>query len=296
MLTRLAPTPSGFLHLGNAFSFLLTWLHARRQAGHILLRIDDLDAERKRPEFVDDVFTSLHWLGIDWDQGPADATDFEKNWTQQSRLSLYHEALASLRARDLLFACTCSRTQLRQSHGGSRYPGTCAQAQLSFEGECAWRLRVPDEAEPGFEEWNAGQRTFALGRETGSFIVRRRDGIPAYHLSSLVDDLHFGVNFIVRGLDLLPATAAQVQLALALHEPAFAQSTFLHHPLLTDGGGMKLSKSAGALALKSMRESGITAAEVIARFSKMTGLPEPLPRKLSELLDAFEPGQEKHWS
>lgn len=251
---RLAPTPSGYLHAGNALNFILNWLAARLHPGaRVLLRIDDLDADRKRPEYVQDIFDTLHWLGLDWDDGPRDVADFEQNWSQHLRLPLYRQALDELRAAGCLFACGKSRRDLEPYQG--KYPPEFRDQGLSLDApDVAWRIRTPE------------------GFPLPDFIVRRRDGIPAYQLASVVDDLHFGITHVIRGADLEDSTAAQLFLAECLGRPDFSRIAFLHHPLLKDEGGIKLSKSAGASALRHWRETGRTPAPVFQQAGLWLGL------------------------
>ncbi|MEO6039289.1 MAG: glutamate--tRNA ligase family protein, partial [Saprospiraceae bacterium] len=198
---RLAPTPSGYLHRGNALNFTLNWLATRLQPGaNLLLRIDDLDADRKRPEYVADIFESLHWLGVDWEEGPASVDDFEKNWSQNLRKSLYHKALADLRSTGLLYACAKSRQDMAPY--GGHYPLEFRNQYLDLDApHVAWRIATP------------------AGFPLPDFIVRRRDGVPAYQVASMVDDLHFGVTHIIRGVDLATSTYAQRWLAEQLDWP-----------------------------------------------------------------------------
>jgi glutamyl-tRNA synthetase len=256
---RFAPTPSGFLHIGNALNFTLNWLVARLHNGSILLRIDDLDAERKRPEYMSDIFESLHWLGLDWDEGPGLVTgadpvlDFEANWSQNLRLSLYFEALDQLRAQNLLFPCQKSRRELAAFLG--KYPPEFRDQNLSLDDtDVAWRIRCPQDS--GLSD----------------FVLRRRDGVPAYQIASLVDDLHFGITDVVRGADLEGSTQAQRFLAECLGARQFLNIHFLHHPLLLDGQGEKLSKSAGASSLKAMRERKLGPSQVFNTAGNFLGL------------------------
>ncbi len=231
---RLAPTPSGFLHSGNALNFTLNWLAARLQPGaKLLLRIDDLDADRKRPEYVTNIFDSLHWLGLNWDEGPKDADDFEQNWSQVRRLPLYVKALEQVQDNNLVFACAKSRRDLVPFDG--KYPPEFRNQNLSLNApNVAWRAFTPPE--------------FSLP----NFIVRRKDGVPAYQLASIVDDLHFQVSHVIRGADLISSTLAQQWLAQQLGWADFQKIHFLHHPLIMDERGEKLSKSAGSGALRSL--------------------------------------------
>lgn len=263
MLTRIAPTPSGYLHTGNAFSFLLTEQLAKFHNGKILLRIDDSDAERKRPEYVQDIFDSLHWLGIEWQNGPKDAQDFETHWSQRHRLPLYEREITKLIAEEKVYACSCSRKQLQEN--GRCF---CETKQLLLDTpDTSLRMKIPQGTTILFSD-NNGPHRINLLQETGNFIVRRRDGLPAYHLVSVTDDLHFGVTDIVRGADLFSSTAAQLFLAQQLGEASFSKISFIHHPLLTDEENHKLSKSEGALSLKAQRESGVTAATIRRQFQE----------------------------
>lgn len=267
---RLAPTPSGFLHAGNALNFVLTWLAARAHSGaRILLRIDDLDADRKRPEYVRDVFDTLDWLGLDWDEGPCDPGDFEQNWSQHRRLPRYVNTLNELRAGGWLFACGKSRRELEPFQG--KYPPEFRNQGLSLDlPDVAWRIRTPE------------------GFPLPDFVVRRRDGIPAYQIGSLTDDQYFRITHIIRGADLLDSTQAQLFLAECLDWQAFAQIRFLHHPLLTDSNGEKLSKSAGATALQVRRSAGHSPASIFKETAALIGLPSQNIETAQELLDQLK--------
>ncbi len=270
-MLRIAPTPSGFLHAGNAFSFLLTQRIARKTGQNIFLRIDDLDAARRRPEYIADIFESLNWLGIEWQAGPRDAADFERNWSQTLRREHYNKALQSLIDRKLVFACECSRKNLRAHNG--RYPAVCQDKKIPPDRpETSLRLLVPAASRIEFTDEHSGRQTVDLGRVTGSFVVRRRDGLPAYHLASLIDDITYKITYIVRGVDLLHSTAAQLYLAEKTGDAQFGKIIFLHHELLPDELGRKLSKSEGASSLKAMRNAGMTGEDLVREL-------EPLIRK-----------------
>lgn len=236
---RLAPTPSGYLHVGNALNFILNRLAAHYCGGpahskspaKIYLRMDDLDSDRKRQEYVEDVFESLKWLRLVWDGEPV----FQSS---QTRSTLYARVLSDLRDRGMLFACRKSRRDLEPFAG--MYPLAFREQHLSLDADdVAWRIKTP------------------LGFPLPDFVVRRRDGIPAYQVASYADDLEMGITHIVRGEDLQNSTAAQRFLAESLSSDAFFSINFLHHPLLLDESGRKLSKSEGAESLKSLRSSGI---------------------------------------
>lgn len=248
---RLAPTPSGFLHFGNGVNFALNALYAKALGARLLLRIDDMDAERKRPEYVQDVFDTLHWMGIEWQEGPADATDFEARWSNRCRMGLYEKMLEHVAAAGLVYACAKSRKDL-EPFGGD-YPRAFRTQGLPLNAPgCAWRVRTPDYL------------------PLQDFVVRRRDGLPAYQIASLADDLFFGITHLVRGADLSASSAAQRWLAetlLPFSTPDFDYRAFLkasirHHPLLLDEAGRKLSKSAGSASLHVWRTAGKSAGEI----------------------------------
>jgi len=251
--SRLAPTPSGYLHLGNAVNFLRTWLLVRRAGGLLKLRIDDLDSNRCRPEFVEDIFRQLDWLGLDWDEGPSGPEDFHRCHSQRLRWERYREVVEGLRQGGEIFACTCSRKEIQQRSPGGLYPGTCRHLALQPTGSHALRLRV----EPG-SGLELGAQALDLSRALGDFVIWRRDDQPAYQLASLVDDLDDRINLLVRGEDLLISTAAQLYLAAKLGRPEFARASFIHHPLLLGSAGRKLSKSDDALSLAALQARGAT--------------------------------------
>lgn len=256
--TRVAPTPSGYLHAGNAINFLITARLAQASRSRVLLRIDDLDAERVRPEYLDDIFRSLEWLGIAWDEGPSGPEDFLQNWSQQLRLERYHELAEALRTQGVLYACDCSRSKLRTAAFGGRYPGTCRSRGLDLDGaDRAWRLDLGEALPVPVPSCSGTSAEVDLARSMGDPILRQRNGRPAYQLASLADDIDYATTFIVRGVDLLPSSACQLHCASLLGLKAFQQVCFVHHELLQDETGNKLSKSAGAASLKAMREAGL---------------------------------------
>ncbi|GAB4144520.1 MAG: hypothetical protein Fur0041_19380 [Bacteroidia bacterium] len=287
--TRIAPTPSGFLHIGNGFSFLLTYLICRKHRGSLLLRIDDADSERKRPEYIEDIFESLKWLGITWNEGPLNADDFEKNWSQINRRSDYMNMLSELAASGNVFACECSRKKLESFKDLKRYPDICTSLRIPFDQpETAWRIHVPEDKIIHIDDVFAGAVDYPLGKDPGSFIVRKRDGEAAYQVSSLSDDLKYNINFIVRGEDLLSSTASQLYLAEMLNRKAFQQIRFLHHPLQKDDNGNKLSKSAGSVSLQYMRKHGFKPADVYRLFCEQLLGIQAQPQSMDELAMTFE--------
>ena len=256
-LTRIAPTPSGFLHLGNAYSFLLTQALAKKHGAKILLRIDDLDRERYRPEYVQDIFDTLDFLEIPIDLGPKSVSELESEWSQVHRMQLYEEALAKLRATGKVFSCDCSRNKIQQIDSRGYYLGQCLDRRIQLDKpDTAWRVNTLEADFTQFTEYPSLQKTDLIPEETAFYVVRKKDRLPAYHLTSVVDDLHFGVDLIVRGKDLYASTLAQLDLARLLGEDRFGKITFLHHELIKGPNQSKLSKSAGDTSIQFLRKEG----------------------------------------
>lgn len=285
--SRLAPTPSGFLHLGNIFSFILTWLIVRKADGHLHLRIDDLDAERAKPAYYDDIFSTLDWLGLDYDSGPRSREDCLTHWSQRHRQAAYNQALERLVQQGVVFACECSRSLLAEQAPSGIYPGNCRYKNLPLTSpNLAWRIRLSEDSFVTFQDTRLGECRIDVASNQGDIIIRRRDGIPAYHIASLVDDLEQRITTIVRGEDLLPSTAVQLAIAERLGEHHFCRVHFLHHHLVQEDSGKKLSKSHDSLSLKALREQGITQEEVYKRCADFLGLSLLTP-SLQGLLEAF---------
>ncbi len=275
--TRIAPTPSGFLHLGNAYSFLLTKALAEKHGAKILLRIDDLDRERYRQEYVQDILDTLDFLEIQIHQGPRSVAEFESQWTQQHRMSLYQEALDQLQQSRLLFSCTCTRSQILQIDPRGIYLGQCLDRRMPLDkNEAAWRINTLDADFLDYNAYPSTKKSALIPEEASCYVVRKKDKDPAYQLSSLVDDLHFGVDLIVRGQDLFPSTLAQLDLARILGKDGFANTTFYHHPLLKGPDQSKLSKSAGAFSIKQLRQEGKSLGDVFRLLGKSLGLHEEI--------------------
>jgi len=235
MRTRIAPTPSGYLHLGNCANALLISEYARASGGTVALRIDDADAGRMRPEYLEDIFGSLEWLGITWTEGPRDAADQPERFSQALRTAEYREQLDALRAGGAqLFACRCSRTELVD---GCCVRG-CAEAELPLEPEITvLRLRLPAE-----ERVQMSGTSVSLRAEHGDPVLWRRDDLPAYHLVTVAEDRRSRMTHVIRGEDLLASSALHAYLGAVLGDGDTAPC-YLHHPLLRDEHGEKLSKS-----------------------------------------------------
>ena len=285
--SRLAPTPSGFLHCGNAFSFLLTWLEVRSGGGLLHLRIDDLDSDRVRTAYIQDVFDTLEWLEIDYDTGPRSVEDFLQNWSQKRRLAAYNQALEQLRKQGDVYVCKCSRSTPSAFAENGVYAGLCRNKNVPFDTPLtSWRFYSPSRTESRFFDKKYGEICVNIAELAGDIIVRRKDGIPAYHIASLVDDELDETTLIVRGMDLLPSTAIQITLAQTLGWKRFPSATFVHHQLLTGANGQKLSKSHGSSSLKEMREQGAKPSDVYHLVATHIGITTRV-RTLTELLNAF---------
>ena len=269
-VSRLAPTPSGFLHLGNAVNFLVTWALVRRYNGRLHLRIDDMDGIRFRRDVLEDIFASLDWLGLDWDTGPEGPDEFLRHFSLQDRREIYRSHLARLNgAGGCIFNCGCSRKDIRRVSADGRYPRTCRDSRCEFiPGRSAVRLKVD-----GDSRIKVNSTAIDLEQAMGDFVVWRKDDQPSYHLASLVEDESSGINFIVRGEDLLESTAAQIYLAGCLGFSNFPRIRFIHHGLVTGADGKKLSKSRGAFALKDMRASGSGPEKAFRAAARLLGIP-----------------------
>jgi len=247
IISRIAPTPSGYLHLGNALNFLIAWEFVRKNHGKLMLRIDDADSTRSRPLFIEDIFRTLEWLGIDWDLGPSGPDDFSANYSQHAQREKYFTAVQNL---ERTYSCGCSRKIIRKTFGNTVYGGSCRAKNIPFvRGYTAKRIIVDRPVE------NNGE-VVDLGMAMGDFVLWTKDDTPAYQLVSLVEDEMLEVTHIFRGADLGTSTLAQKYLAQELGYASFLQAEIFHHELMYDPDGCKLAKSGGAASLKEIRESG----------------------------------------
>ncbi len=254
--TRWAPTPSGFLHAGNACNAILTFALARAFRGSVRLRVDDLDAPRTRPEYIEDIFQTLEWLDLEPDSGPSGPSECT-TWSQHQRIARYGLLLENLFETGRIYACTCSRAEILAASIDRRYPGTCREKALDPETpNASWRLDTRGLTAAIWQDVGAGPQFRHPVDFGGDIVVKRRDGLPAYHIASLADDLDCRINLIVRGMDLLDSTAIQLALANLAGRPEFARSAFYHHPLIKNEKGEKLSKSAGANSIAIWRAAG----------------------------------------
>ncbi len=288
--TRIAPTPSGFLHAGNIFSFVITAGLARDLGAKVLLRIDDLDQDRVREPYLNNIFETLRLLEIDWTEGPADTDDFMANWTQISRLDYYHQTLEALKNAGLVFACNCSRKHVGETNNGI-YPGTCLNKKIDFDrDDVCWRWKPSITEQVYLQDYAKGTICHSFIESQQHFVIRKKDGMPAYHLASVLDDNFYKVNLIVRGADLYESTLLQLHLAKSMGLTSLEKSIFFHHPIITDASGQKLSKSAGALSIRSMQVKFKDNNKIFEQLSTQL----QLTRKINNWFDLYLGYKEKN--
>jgi glutamyl/glutaminyl-tRNA synthetase len=284
---RLAPSPTGFLHLGHARTFWIAWQRARTAQGTLVFRNEDLDYQRCKPEFVQAMYEDLSWLGLTWDEGPDAGGPFGP-YSQSQRRNFYLAAWRKLRDSGLIYPCTCSRKDLERAlsapheplHGAESvtvspvddeafYPGTCRNkittaAQYDSPAGVSWRFRVPDGESISFVDGYSGAHQFIGGQDFSDFLLWRRDDIPAYQLAVVVDDAAMQITEVVRGEDLLKSTARQLLLIRAL---GYSTPDYFHCPLLRDEKNIRLAKRHDALSLRRMRQQGSNAEALRKQFA-----------------------------
>ena len=288
---RFAPSPSGYMHMGNLLSMLLAWLDIRALGGRMIFRLEDLDPARSRPEYIAALGEDLKWLGLDWDEGWPDP-----GYVQSKRTALYEAAFEKLQEKDLVYPCWCTRAQ-RLAAASAPHPGEaefdagCPCAHLSRKERSllgasgrtpAWKLRVPDETIP-VVDGHYGLFSQNLAREAGDFIIRRADGVFAYQLAVSVDDMLMGVTRVVRGRDLLSSAPRQRWIMETLGGTA---PDYCHAPLLSDRDG-KLSKRLGSLSTQVLRRD-LSPQMLTGRLAQLCGLTETdAPVTPQELIPLF---------
>jgi glutamyl/glutaminyl-tRNA synthetase len=277
---RLAPSPTGLLHLGHARTFRIAAQRCAEHGGTLILRNEDLDPQRCRTEFVQAMIEDLRWLGISWAEGP-DRGGLFGPYTQSERRSFYLDAWRELLDRGLIYPCTCSRKDVAQAVGAPNdsddepiYSGKCrissgqaserrfgrpVMAKPSSPAGVNWRLRVPDGEDVCFRDLHLGPQCMVAGKDFGDFIVWRRDDVPAYQLAVVVDDAAMRITEVVRGADLLKSTARQILLFRAL---GLSIPDYYHCELVRDESGLRLAKRHDSLSIRKLRESGWTPQQV----------------------------------
>jgi len=284
---RLAPSPTGTQHVGNARTYLIAWLSARSQGGRVVLRIEDLDGPRVKPGAVETAFNDLRWLGLEWDGEPM---------IQTQRLSHYRAAFERLQSMELVYPCTCTRADIERAasaphaeHEGPIYPGTCAHRGVADAARLtdrpyAWRLRVGNDTIT-FDDRFRGRTSLNLHDIGGDFVVWRSEGIPAYQLAVVVDDAAQGVTEVIRGDDLVPSTPRQllVYRLLGLPPPSFA-----HVPLVVRPDGRRLAKRHGDVHLANLRRFGVSPQALLGLLAWSCGWIDRIePIALTDLVARF---------
>ncbi len=275
---RLAPSPSGYLHVGHARTFFAAYQRALDAQGTLVMRMEDMDPDRSRAEYAEAALEDLHWLRIHWQEGPDIGGPYAP-YAQSQRHPVYLAAWRRLLKGGFLYPCHCSRKDLQAAISAPHeqdpsddepvYPGTCRPAQIQKghaledmqpEG-CNWRFRVPVGEAVEFNDLNLGPQRFVAGFDFGDFVISRRDGIPSYQLACVGDDAAMAITEVVRGADLLKSTARQILLNRAL---GFRNPAWFHCRLVVDRNGRRLAKRHDALSVRALRQRGFTPAEILS--------------------------------
>ena len=276
MITRFAPAPTGLLHIGHVVNAIYVWGITKSRGGRVLLRIEDHDRQRSRPEFERAILDDLDWLGFVPDDYRTDAFRAGRCLGRQSdRSEIYERALQKLRAMGLVYACECSRSDIvtASSSGGElRYPGTCASKDLPEGAGFGLRVRLAPSTER-FVDWRHGPLEQRPSEQCGDLLARDREGNWTYQFAVAVDDHDQGVTHVIRGDDLLSSTGRQIQLARLLGRDAPPE--FLHHPLVMKSATQKLSKADGDTSVRDLRAAGMCPRDVIGRAAALVGLADP---------------------
>ena len=267
---RLGPSPTGLLHVGHARTFWIAAQRAQKQGGVLILRNEDLDPQRCRPDFVQAMYEDLRWLGIQWSEGPDCGGPYGP-YSQSERRAFYLEAWRQLRDRNAIYPCTCSRKDLAAAATAPNdtddeplYPGHCRSRTdaIRFQSPQGvnWRYRVPDGESIEFADLHLGKEAFVAGKDFGDFVVWRRDDVPAYQLAVVVDDALMRITEVVRGADLLKSTARQILLFQAL---GYSVPDYYHCELVRDSHGLRMAKRHDAASIRHLREAGLTPAQLL---------------------------------
>ena len=293
---RLAPSPTGGLHLGHARTFLIAWLAARQAGGRVILRIEDLDRSRVRAGAAHTALEDLRWLGLDWDEGP-DIGGPSEPYVQSERTAIYEEMLERLKRTESVYPCTCTRADVARAASaphsdeeGPAYPGTCSNrcagdSEALEDRPFAWRFRVPS----GVVEWDdllLGRVAFDPARLGGDFIVARNQCGHSYQLAVVADDAAMGVNQVIRGNDLVPSTPRQI---LLYRQAGWSVPVFGHVSLAVESDGRRLAKRDGSLKLAALREKGVDPRLLIAALVHSCGwIQELMPMMPGDAIGTFD--------
>jgi glutamyl/glutaminyl-tRNA synthetase len=262
--SRLAPTPSGHLHLGNLLNFVKTWTMTKKEKGKLLLRIDDYDLPRCKDEYIHHIFDMLNWLDISYDEGPEDFDDFKKNYSSQLKQEYYRKKLASLPG---LYQCICSRKEISKTSSFGIYTGTCLPLNLPYKkSQTNTRINIKGNPTLSLPEKNVNLKT-----AVGDFVLWRKDDLPSSTFAGLIDDIDSDINLFVRGVDLLQVSACQIYLAQQLKTEVYHNSTFHHHELIVGKHGEKLSKGSGSYSLKDLKLAGTTKEQIFQMIAPYMG-------------------------
>ena len=268
---RLAPSPTGLLHVGHACTFWTAYQRAIANQGSLIFRNEDLDPQRSKAEFARAIIEDLHWLGIRWQEGPDVGGTFAP-YAQSQRRDVYVDAWRQLRDGGFIYPCSCSRKDLASAAGAPNdvddepiYPGRCREkireaTSYATPRSVNWRFLVPDGEAVAFEDLQHGRQTYIAGHDFGDFVVWRRDDVPAYQLAVVADDAAMRITEVVRGADLLKSTARQLLLLRALNLTA---PSYFHCDLMRNAAGMRLAKRDDALSLRALREEGRSPQDVL---------------------------------
>lgn len=274
---RLAPSPTGLLHIGHAATFWTAYQRALKSEGVFVFRDEDLDPQRSKPEFAEAMLDDLRWLGIHWQEGPDVGGPFGP-YRQSQRRQFYLDAWRNLRDSGAIYPCTCSRKDLALSASAPNegddeplYSGRCRHrigeaANYAEPKGVNWRFLVPDDEVIHFHDQHLGPQSYRVGYDLGDFVVWRRDDVPAYQLAVVVDDAAMQITEVVRGADLLKSTARQLLLIRALGLPV---PSYYHCDLVRDDSGARLAKRHDALSLRALRQQGLTPQQVLARCGSL---------------------------
>jgi len=267
---RLAPSPTGLLHVGHARTFWIAAKRAQERGGVLVLRNEDLDPQRCQPEFVAAMYEDLRWLGIRWSEGPDCGGPYAP-YSQSERRSFYLEAWQRLRDSGAIYPCSCSRKELQAAATAPNdtddeplYPGHCRSRTDAMQFRAPqgvnWRFRVPDGETIEFADQHFGKQAFVAGKDFGDFVVWRRDDVPAYQLAVATDDARMQITEVVRGADLLKSTARQILLFRAL---GYSVPDYYHCELVRDATGLRMAKRHDAASIRRLREQGMTPAQLL---------------------------------